>query len=92
MGFEAYLTPVGPKQLGVAMLWREGVELPKGNERLWRWLDRFEGLRGRFDGVEPASVGGGSVAWRSRRADRPLRMAVLLAMRSHFLMGSAVRV
>ena len=59
MGFEAYLTPVGPKQLGVAMLWREGVELPKGNERLWRWLDRFEGLRGRFDGVEPASVGRG---------------------------------
>ena len=59
MGFEAYLTPVGPKQLGVALLWRQGVEIPKGPSRLWRWLDRFDGLRGRFDGAEPSSAGRG---------------------------------
>ena len=52
MGFEAYLTPVGPKQLGVAMLWREGVELPRGTSDSGAgWI----ALRGCVDGSTASS-------------------------------------
>jgi flavin-dependent dehydrogenase len=59
MGCEAYLTPVSEDELGVALLWREGFDVPKGKDRLWRWLDHFDGLKGRFDGAETASSGRG---------------------------------
>ena len=79
MGYEAYLTPVGPKQLGVALLWRQGVEIPKGPSRLWRWLDRFDGLRGRFDGAEPSSAGRNRT-YGGLGGAPPLKMGVLLGM------------
>jgi flavin-dependent dehydrogenase len=58
-GCEAYLTPVAPDELGLAFLWRDGLEVPQGADRLGEWLRRFDGLSERFAGAEACSVGRG---------------------------------
>ena len=63
---EAYVTPVGPELVGVAMLWSGG---PASFDEL---LGRFPALRRRLDGAPAASrdQGCGPLAQRPRRVTR----------------------
>jgi flavin-dependent dehydrogenase len=63
---EAYVTPVAPDRVGVAVLWRGG------GERFDRLLDRFPALRDRLAGVPVASEdrGAGPLEQRARAVVR----------------------
>ncbi len=66
-GVEAYLTPVGSNELGVAFLWSEGGRLRPGFES---FLAGFPAVARRLHGGRPSSpvLGVGSMARRARAA------------------------
>lgn len=59
-GCEAYLTPVGEQELGIAFLWREGFSAPIGEQRLAAWLENFPALHERFSRAQVSSKGMGA--------------------------------
>ena len=68
-GVEAYVTPCGPEEIGVAFLWAaEGTDVRGGPPLIQSMLSRFPRLRSALEGAEPSA---------GRRAIGPLHQVAL---------------